>query len=78
MLGRNQNPQISTTAANNRCSCHKCKWGKRNSHMKHLELFFSFLAIPSLALLVGGCGGGDSSVGQTVQIITFDNPAPRQ
>ena len=42
--------------------------------MKHLELFCSFLAIPSLALLVSGCGGGTSSVGQTVQIITFDNP----
>lgn len=43
--------------------------------MKHLGLFFSFLAIPSLALLVSGCGSGNSSVGQTVQqIITFDNP----
>ncbi len=42
--------------------------------MKHLGLFFSFLAIPSLALLVSGCGGGTSSVGQTVQIITFNNP----
>lgn len=43
--------------------------------MKHLGLFFSFLAIPSLALLLSGCGGGNSSAGQTVQqIITFDNP----
>ena len=42
--------------------------------MKHLGLFFSFLAIPSLALLVSSCGGGNSSIGQTVQIITFDYP----
>ena len=42
--------------------------------MKHLGLFFSFLAIPSLALLVSGCGGGTNSVGQAVQFITFDNP----
>lgn len=74
MLARNQNPRTSTTATNNQCSSRKCQWGKRNSHMKHLELFCSFLAIPSLALLVSGCGGGTSSVGQTVQIITFDNP----
>lgn len=42
--------------------------------MKHLGLFFSFLAIPSLALLVSGCSGSTSSVGQTVQFITFNNP----
>lgn len=42
--------------------------------LKHLELFFSFLAVQSITLLVIGCGGGTSSVGQTEQFITFDNP----
>jgi hypothetical protein len=42
--------------------------------MKHLGLFFSFLAIPSLALFVSGCSGGASSAGPTAQLITFDNP----
>lgn len=37
-------------------------------------MYFSFLGIPSLILLVSGCGGGASSVGQIVQFITFGNP----
>ena len=62
----------SAAAAITRCGSRKWKRGKRNSHMKHLGLFVSFLAIQSLAL--SGCGGGTSSVGQTAQFITFNNP----
>lgn len=51
-----------------------CKRVKANSHMSHLGLFFSFLAIPSLALLASGCGNSGNSVGHTPQAITFDNP----
>ena len=46
--------------------------GKGNSHVRHLKLF-SLLSIPSLALLVSGCGGGNS-IGHTTQTITFANP----
>ncbi len=53
---------------------HRGKRGKMNSNMKHLGLFFSFLAVPSLALLVSGCSGSTRSVGQTAQFITFNNP----
>ena len=41
--------------------------------MRRPKLRFSFLAIPSLALLVSGCGGGNS-IGHTTQTITFANP----
>ena len=40
--------------------------------MRHLKLL-SLLSIPSLALLISGCGGGPS-IGHTTQTITFDNP----
>ena len=40
--------------------------------MRHLNLL-SFFSIPSLALLVSGCGGGNS-IGHTAQTITFANP----
>lgn len=42
--------------------------------MKHLGLLFSTVAIPSLALLVSGCGGGASRVSPTELIINFGNP----
>jgi hypothetical protein len=51
-----------------------CERAKANSHMKHLGLFLSFLAIPSLVLLVSGCGNSGNSIGHTPQTITFDNP----
>jgi hypothetical protein len=50
-----------------------CDRAKANSHMKHLGLFLFFLAIPSFALLIIGCGSGNS-IGHTPQTITFDNP----
>lgn len=73
MAGQNQNPQASATVANNQCSIRTCERAKRNFHMKHLGLLLSFLAIPSLALLVSGCGNSGNSIGHTEQTISFDN-----
>src|ERR1035441_7520471 len=72
LLGWNQYPQTSTAAANNRRNDRKCVQARGNSHMRRLKLL-SLLSISSLALLVSGCGGGNS-IGHTTQTTTFDNP----
>jgi len=64
LLHRNQNLQ-TTTAASNRCNSHKCEPARGDSHMRCVKLLI--LSIPSLALLVSGCGGNSSQTtgGQT-------------
>jgi hypothetical protein len=72
LLGWNQYPQTSTAAANNRRNDRKCVQARGNSHMRRLKLL-PLLSISSLALLVSGCGGGNS-IGHTTQTVTFANP----